>query len=116
MTGYLLIVLVSFLTCAGQLCQKQAATRRQLLQPPTGRRLPAFCWLSAAVGLMAISLVLWLSVLQRLPLSVAYPMLSLNFVLVTLAAQWFFNERITPRHWFGIVSIVLGIALMSIQS
>jgi undecaprenyl phosphate-alpha-L-ara4N flippase subunit ArnE len=31
-------------------------------------------------------MLLWLSVLQSIPVSVAYPMLSLNFVWVTLAA------------------------------
>jgi hypothetical protein len=31
-------------------------------------------------------MLLWLSVLQSIPVSIAYPMLSLNFVWVTLAA------------------------------
>ncbi|MBS0975576.1 EamA family transporter, partial [Serratia rubidaea] len=56
----------------------------------------------------------WLAVLQRLPLSQAYPMLSLNFVLVTLASHRVFKESITPRHWCGVVTIVAGIVLMSL--
>jgi undecaprenyl phosphate-alpha-L-ara4N flippase subunit ArnE len=55
-------------------------------------------------------------VLQRLPLSLAYPMLSLNFVMVTLAARWLFHEPTSARHWCGVASIMLGILLMSVHS
>jgi len=115
MIGYLMIVLVSMLTCAGQLCQKQAATRWGAAQPTAVRRIGALRWLLAAVVMMGLGLVLWLNVLQTLPLSLAYPMLSLNFVLVTLASHWFFGERITLRHWCGVLSIMLGILLMGIR-
>ncbi|MEA9390517.1 4-amino-4-deoxy-L-arabinose-phosphoundecaprenol flippase subunit ArnE [Acerihabitans sp. TG2] len=115
MTGFLMILLVSVLTCAGQLCQKQAATRWAAVQPLAVRRFATLRWLVSAVVVMAIGLVVWLNVLQRLPLSLAYPMLSLNFVLVTLASHWFFGERITLRHWCGVFSIMLGILLMSIR-
>ncbi len=115
MIGYLMIVLVSVLTCAGQLCQKQAATCWGAAQPAAVRRFSALRWLLAAVVVMAAGLILWLNVLQRMPLSLAYPMLSLNFVLVTLASRWFFGERIRLRHWSGVLSIMLGILLMSIR-
>ncbi|MFT8090614.1 EamA family transporter, partial [Salmonella enterica subsp. enterica serovar Enteritidis] len=51
--------------------------------------------------------------LQHMPLSVAYPMLSFNFVLVTLASRFFFGETVGARHWLGIAAIMLGILLMS---
>ncbi len=114
MNGYGLIVLVSLLTCAGQLCQKQAATRWQTNPPRPDRRVAALCWLLAAMGLLAIALALWLRVLQLLPLSLAYPMLSFNFVLVTLASHWCFGEPVAARHWWGVASIMLGIMLLSI--
>ncbi|MFI8416475.1 4-amino-4-deoxy-L-arabinose-phosphoundecaprenol flippase subunit ArnE [Serratia sp. NPDC078593] len=113
MIGYLLVLLVSLLTCAGQLCQKQATRSGEL--PAAMRRRHALRWLLLALLLLASGMALWLSVLQRLPLSVAYPMLSLNFVLVTLAARWLFNEPTTLRHWCGVASIMLGIFLMSIN-
>lgn len=115
MTGYVLILLVSILTCAGQLCQKQAARRWQLCLARPNRRAATMCWLLAALFLLGMGLILWLNVLQRLPLSVAYPMLSLNFVLVTLGAHRVFHERVTSRHWWGVASIMLGIFLMSVN-
>ncbi|WP_213990725.1 4-amino-4-deoxy-L-arabinose-phosphoundecaprenol flippase subunit ArnE [Sodalis sp. dw_96] len=115
MTGYLMVLLASLLTCGGQLCQKQAALRWQRRRLPEHRRRTALVWLGAALLLLIIAMAVWLNVLQRLPLSQAYPMLSLNFVLVTLCAHWFFHERITLRHWYGVASIILGIALMSLN-
>lgn len=113
MTAYILLLLVSLLTCAGQLCQKQAA---QSWQQTAERRLGiTLRWLAAALLLLGLGMMAWLGVLQRLPLSLAYPMLSLNFVLVTLAARWCFNELTTWRHWCGIASIMLGILLMSLD-
>jgi undecaprenyl phosphate-alpha-L-ara4N flippase subunit ArnE len=116
MTGYVLVILASLLTCGGQLCQKQAALRWQCMPRLDNRRFATLVWLAAAVLLLAIAMVVWLNVLQRLPLSLAYPMLSLNFVLITLCAHWFFHERITFRHWGGVAFIIAGIVLMSLHS
>lgn len=114
MMGFLLVILVSLLTCGGQLCQKQAARCWRL--PAAVRLKVTLRWLALAVLLLALGMAVWLNVLQRLPLSLAYPMLSLNFVLVTLAARWLFDEPTTARHWCGVASIMLGILLMSVQS
>ncbi|MGC6386732.1 4-amino-4-deoxy-L-arabinose-phosphoundecaprenol flippase subunit ArnE [Ewingella sp. S1.OA.A_B6] len=110
MTGYLLVLVVSILTCAGQLCQKQAA---QIGNGNVGRVLR---WLTLAICLLGFAMLLWLRVLQELPLSIAYPMLSLNFVLITLSARWIFKEQVDRRHWIGVGFIMLGIALMSITA
>ncbi|GBU11542.1 undecaprenyl phosphate-alpha-L-ara4N exporter [Enterobacterales bacterium] len=110
MTGYLLVLVVSVLTCAGQLCQKQAA------QVGKGDVARVLRWLALAVGLLGFAMLLWLRVLQQLPLSIAYPMLSLNFVLITLSARWIFKEHVDRRHWVGVGFIMLGIALMSINA
>lgn len=111
MISYVLLIIVSLLTCAGQLCQKQAA---QCWEGPAETRLaPTLRWFAFAVLLLGLGMLLWLRLLQHLPLSVAYPMLSFNFVLVTLAAQLFYGEETTPRHWLGIAAIMFGILLIS---
>lgn len=114
MTGYLLVLVVSMLTCAGQLCQKKAAQAGQ--RQISGNMGPILSWLAVAIFLMGCGLLLWLRVLQLLPLSVAYPMLSLNFVLITFSAGWLFNEAIDGRHWLGIGFIMLGILLMGLSA
>lgn len=57
-------------------------------------------------------MLLWLSVLQSIPVSIAYPMLSLNFVWVTLAAWGIWREPVARRHWFGVALIVVGIVIL----
>ncbi|AJI94963.1 small Multidrug Resistance family protein [Yersinia ruckeri] len=111
MISYLLLIMVSLLTCAGQLCQKQAVQIWAGELPH--RRGRTLRWLVAAVLSLGLGMLLWLRLLQHMPLSVAYPMLSFNFVLVTLASRFFFGETVGARHWLGIAAIMLGILLMS---
>ena len=115
MTGYLLLLLASLLTCASQLCQKQAAERWQALTPREGRLASTARWLGVAVLLLGLGMVIWLGVLQRLPVSLAYPMLSLNFVLITLAARFIFGEAVSSRHWGGVAAISAGIIFMGLS-
>lgn len=102
--SYLLIVLASLLSCGGQLCQKQATYKRST------RHL--LSWLALSVLLLGCAMLLWLLVLQRIPVSVAYPMLSLNFIFITLAARFIWHERVSLRHWLGVVLIIVGISIL----
>ncbi|WP_033790284.1 4-amino-4-deoxy-L-arabinose-phosphoundecaprenol flippase subunit ArnE [Pantoea septica] len=103
----LLMVLVSLLSCLAQLCQKQAAT----LGARGGKRrmMP---WIGLSLLLLGVAMLLWLWVLRRVPVSVAYPMLSINFVLVALAARLIWRESYTRRQWLGTLAIVAGVALI----
>ncbi len=112
MSNWLLLLLVSALTCAGQLCQKQAA-RHWHPQLTIIRNILMLRWMLTAVFLLVLAMVLWLRLLQYLPLSVAYPMLSLNLVLVTFSARIFFAETTSLRHWIGIFCVISGIFLIS---
>ncbi|WP_075180945.1 4-amino-4-deoxy-L-arabinose-phosphoundecaprenol flippase subunit ArnE [Pantoea sp. 1.19] len=100
----LLILLVSLISCAGQLCQKQAARQQG--------RAAVLRWLALSLLLLGLAMLLWLWVLQRVPVSVAYPMLSLNVILVVLAARLLWREPVSARHWGGIALIVTGVALL----
>lgn len=65
-----------------------------------------------ALASLGAGMALWLLVLQRIPVGVAYPMLSLNFVWVTLAARFIWHERVTARHAVGVALIIAGIVLL----
>ena len=100
----LMIILASLLSCAGQLCQKQAA------QYVTGRGI--IFWLGLSVVMLGSGMLVWLWVLQHVEVSIAYPMLSLNFIFVTLAAHWIWKERFSLYHWLGLVLIISGIVIL----
>lgn len=59
-----------------------------------------------------ISSILWLSVISKLPLSVAYPILSIGYVLVIFASYFLFKEPLTITKIIGAVLICLGVGLI----
>ncbi|SEI19730.1 4-amino-4-deoxy-L-arabinose-phosphoundecaprenol flippase subunit ArnE [Pseudomonas fuscovaginae UPB0736] len=102
------------LTCLGQVAQKFAVEgwREPSLGMLDKLRSP---WLWLALASLGLGLLVWLLVLQRLEVGVAYPMLSLNFVLITLVAHYLFKESIDSRHWFGVALIMAGVVLLGLQ-
>ncbi|QMJ04298.1 4-amino-4-deoxy-L-arabinose-phosphoundecaprenol flippase subunit ArnE [Citrobacter freundii] len=100
---WLALVLASLLSVGGQLCQKQATRAR--------KRHIAW-WISLALASLGLAMLLWLAVLQNIPVGIAYPMLSLNFVWVTLAAWKIWREPVTKRHWLGVGLIITGIFIL----
>lgn len=103
-----LIAIISLLTCIGQICQKKA-----IVKVGNGKILCS-PWLHAGLLSLSLALFLWLSLLQSVPLSVAYPLvMGLNFVGVTLMAAILFQESIKLRQIIGMVWIVIGTLLLS---
>ena len=67
----------------------------------------------AGVACYMISLLVWIMGLSRVPVSVAYPMLSLGYVINAVAAYYLFGESVTMTRWLGIGFIVLGVWLVA---
>ena len=55
----------------------------------------------------------WIAVLSRLDLSLAYPFLALNFVLITLSSRFFLGEVVPSIRWVGILVIIGSILLVA---
>ena len=106
MSVWICLVFASLLSCAGQLCRNRRPARPN---PGGAGTISLSGWGSRCS--LGCSMLLWLSVLQSIPVSVAYPMLSLNFVWVTLAA-WGSGAsgRASPLAWRGL--IVVGIVIL----
>jgi multidrug transporter EmrE-like cation transporter len=68
-----------------------------------------FCGLSFYV----FSVGIWIFALSRVPVSIAYPMLSIGYVVNALAAWYLFGELLTVQKTLGISVIVLGVYLVS---
>ena len=60
-----------------------------------------------------ISVMVWILALSRVPVSVAYPMLSIGYVVNALAAWWLFGEALTAAKLSGIGFIIVGVFLVS---
>jgi drug/metabolite transporter (DMT)-like permease len=71
---------------------------------------PVF-WL--ALLAYAISVVVWLFGLSRVPVSQAYPVLSLGYVLAALLAWPLLGELVSVQRWLGIAVVIAGVWLIS---
>jgi multidrug transporter EmrE-like cation transporter len=50
----------------------------------------------------------WMAAMTKFDLSHAYPLMSLNFVIVLLFSGWLLNEPVTLQKVLGITLIILG--------
>jgi drug/metabolite transporter (DMT)-like permease len=60
--------------------------------------------------------VLWLYILSRVPISIAYPLQSFAYVFAVVAAHFLFGESLTVGKVAGSLLIVAGISLIAISS
>ncbi len=65
------------------------------------------------VGCYAISVVVWVLALSRAPVSIAYPMLSIGYIVNALLAYWLFGEPLHASKVAGIFVIVVGVYLLT---
>lgn len=60
-----------------------------------------------------ISVPIWLVVLNKLDLSLAYPLVSSSYILIALFSKAFFKERISKLRWLSMAIIIIGVILLS---
>jgi multidrug transporter EmrE-like cation transporter len=64
----------------------------------------------------AVSICVWLAALSKAPVSVAYPMLSLGYVVVAAVSAMWLGESLTLMKVSGIALICAGVLLVSRSS
>lgn len=70
-------------------------------------------WFLSEIITLGLQALVWMLVLRRMALSVAYPLLSLVFVLNLLAAWWIFGETVLPQHICGVAIIMAGVLILN---
>lgn len=65
-----------------------------------------------AISIYAIALLMWLQVLSKTPLSTAYPILAVTYILVPLLAYAVFGEVIGRNQLIGMLLILAGVAMI----
>ena len=65
-----------------------------------------------AVACLVVTFGLWMLVLRRAKLSLAFPVTALTFVGVIGGSMLIFHETIAPLQYAGIALIVVGVALL----
>lgn len=70
-------------------------------------------WLWAALACYGFSVIVWLVGLSRVPVSQAYPLLSLGYVINIGLAWWLLGEVPNAQRVAGIGIIVVGVVVVA---
>jgi len=119
MDAFQIVKLLGFvlMLSAGQLLFKQTALSTAALKNISGvLSLASNSWFWLAIGLYGSATVLWVAILQRTPLSVAYPFTALAFVAVPLASWAFMGESLNFGYFLGGAFIIAGIGVIAFSS
>lgn len=79
----------------------------------TGLKLATELPILGGLSCYVVSVLLWIVALSRVDVSIAYPMVSLGYVVTALGAWYFFGEAVSPQRLAAIGVILLGVALLA---
>ncbi|MGK3112700.1 4-amino-4-deoxy-L-arabinose-phosphoundecaprenol flippase subunit ArnF [Candidatus Pantoea formicae] len=88
----------------------------EILSPQIGQHVKPLLLLCLGLGAYALSMLCWMLALRHLPLNRLYPLLSLSYVLVWLAAISLpmFGEPFRWSSFAGVLLIVFGLLCVSL--
>jgi drug/metabolite transporter (DMT)-like permease len=118
LVDFLIVCIGVFLNAVAQLLLKAGATASGPITSWLAMRQAAGPLLIhpailGGLACYAVSVVVWVVALSRVDVSIAYPMLSLGYVLNAVLAYWLFGEAVSLQRWLGIGVILLGVALVA---
>jgi len=80
---------------------------------PLGLALAIEPHILAGLACYVVSVVVWVIGLSKVPVSIAYPMLSIGYVVNAALAWWLFGEQVNAQRWLGIAVIIIGVVLVA---
>ncbi|MGH8128234.1 MAG: SMR family transporter [Gammaproteobacteria bacterium] len=70
-------------------------------------------YIIAGLSCYVVSVVVWLLALSRVAVSIAYPMLSIGYIVTAVIAWLYLGEDMNMTRWAGIVVIIIGVFLVA---
>jgi len=80
---------------------------------PIGTRFAFSPYIAGGLACYVVSVGVWILALSRVPVSVAYPMLSIGYIVNAVAAWWLFGESLGAQKLVGIAFIIAGVFLVA---
>ena len=80
---------------------------------PIGMKVASSPFILSGLACYGVSVVVWILGLSRVPVSIAYPMLSVGYIVNAFAAWFLFGESVTAQKLVGIGFIVVGVYLVA---
>ena len=118
-TIFLLILSGVLLNSFAQLLLKAGARSIETLAFTWENFLPIAIKLAGQAPLLgglacyAVSVVVWILALSRVDVSIAYPMLSMGYVVNAIAAWALFGETLNAQRILGIAIILIGVVVLT---
>ncbi|MFC3886484.1 EamA family transporter [Bacillus songklensis] len=110
---YGLVLLNICVLVTGQILWKIAVSSIQEWNMQSALSLVISPFFIGGAFLYVLATGLWLVILSKLPLSVAYPFQSISYVFGAVAAYFIFKETISIQQWIGIAVIIFGVYLIA---
>jgi len=80
---------------------------------PLGLRLAIEPHILGGLACYVVSVVVWVIGLSKVPVSIAYPMLSLGYVVNAVAAYYLLGESVSAMRFAGIGVIIVGVFIVA---
>ena len=80
---------------------------------PIGLKLATEWHIATALFCYALSVVVWILAMSRVPVSIAFPMLSMAYVVNAVAAWYLLGEPFSSIKLVGMGVIILGVIIIS---
>jgi multidrug transporter EmrE-like cation transporter len=80
---------------------------------PVGSALATNFPILGGLSCYVVSVVVWILALSRVEVSIAYPMLSIGYVVNAGLAWYLFGEAVGPQRLIGIAVIIIGVIIVA---
>jgi multidrug transporter EmrE-like cation transporter len=116
---FALLMIAMCLTVTGELLLKTGMNRNGELNVsfstlvPTAVRLVTNPFVVGDLAFIFSGALFWMAVLSRWPLSLAYPLLSISYIIGIGASVLFLKEKVNTIQIVGVFVIILGVILVS---
>ena len=114
LTHFFLILLNTLILVSGQFLWKIGMMKQEPSFSSIGEiiKLLFSPYILSGLTLYGFATVLWLFILTRVPLSVAYPVQSLAYIFAVFGAYFLFNEPLGWTKIIGVMLIMVGVSLI----
>jgi drug/metabolite transporter (DMT)-like permease len=120
MTAYGFVIICILFTVLGQLLIKWQATQAGSLPAAWPARFSFFLsllinpWILVGLASAVVAACAWILAMTRLPISLAYPMMSLTYPLILVLSWALLGETLSLWRVVGAAFILVGVTLLGL--
>lgn len=112
--AYILLLVAIMIGVVGQLLLKHGMSRYPGFSLKNVAAVVRDFSVLGGFSCYGVATLLYLKVLASLDLSIAYPTISLGYVLIIIVSKVWFKEPVTRMRWVAVLVICLGVVLVGL--